>query len=239
LRIAVEERAREMPRRFATAFRRSALVVAPTVVGFLALGFLVVALLYAGGSFGRADTWIVYLVLCSYTLGLPPTIVSRLLQNVFFAAGDTSTPARVAFARLGVSAALGVGFGFGLDRVPLASVVPAAAAGGVSLAAVGLALASALGAWFELAVLRRRLPRSEGAATLFSWTAALRPVVAASVSAAAAGLLWWTVRAIGPLAQAAIVLPVYAALYLALSWRNLRGELLPPSRRRGAGPEHP
>jgi hypothetical protein len=107
----------------------------------------------------------------------------------------------------------------------------------VSLAAVGLALASALGAWFELAALRRRLPRSSGveAAALVPWRTALGPLGTASLSAAAAGLLWWAVLGLGVLAQAAVVLPAYGALYLGLSWRRLRSELLPPSRRRRAG----
>ncbi|HVR30761.1 MAG TPA: murein biosynthesis integral membrane protein MurJ [Thermoanaerobaculia bacterium] len=233
-RIAAAERAREMPRRLAVAFRRSAFVVAPTVVGFLALGFLIVSLLYRGGSFGRADTWIVYLVLCAYTVGLPATVVSRLLQNVYFAAGDTGTPARVAFGRLAVGAMAGAGAGFALDRVSLALVVPDVGAHALSLAAVGLALGSASAAWFELAMLRRALPRGEGvgegAAGLFSWRAAAPPVAAAVASAAACGALWWRLDALPALGQAAIILPAYAALYLALGWKRLRRELRPRTR---------
>ena len=95
----------------------------------------------------------------------------------------------------------------------------------LSLAAVGLAVASATGAWFELAVLRRRLPREEDAAGLFSWTAAAGPVGAALASAAVGGLLWWLLRDRGSLLQAGVVLPVYGALYLALRWGQLRAEL--------------
>jgi putative peptidoglycan lipid II flippase len=234
-RIAAADRSLEMRRRFGAAFRRSVLVVAPTVVGFLALGFLVVGLLYRSGSFGAADNWIVYLVLCAYTLGLPATVVSRLLQNVYFAVGDTRTPARVAFGRLVVSIVLGAAAGFALDGVALAALVPAPGAERMSLAAVGLAVASASGAWFELAFLRRRLPRADPAAGLFSWAVAAGPLGAATASAAAGGLLWWLLRDRGALLQAGVVLPVYGALYLALRWRQLRAELgAPPGRRSGA-----
>jgi putative peptidoglycan lipid II flippase len=224
-RTAPAERARETPRRLAVAFRRSALVVAPTVVGFLVLGFLVAGLLYRGGSFDRADNWIVYLVLCGYTLGMPATVASRLLQNVFFAAGDTRTPARIAFARLGASVAIGAAAGLTLDRVALAALLPESEGSGVSLAAFGLALAASLAAWFELAALRRRLRRRGEPASFRAWGTYTAPLARAIASAAGAGAVWWTFRNLGPLPQALIVLPTYAALYLALSWSRLRAEL--------------
>jgi putative peptidoglycan lipid II flippase len=152
-------------------------------------------------------------------------VVSRLLQNVFFAAGDTKSPARVAFLRLLVATSLGAGAGFALDRFPLASWVDAPGAERLSLAAVGLALGSAIGAWFEVALLRRRAPRDEEAGGLFSWRAAAGPVGAALAAAGAAGILWWVVRGLGPMVQAVVVLPVYGAIYLALRWSQLRTEL--------------
>ena len=184
-----------------------------------------VGLLYRSGSFGPADNWMVYLVLAAYTLGLPATVVSRLLQNLFFAAGDTRTPARVAFLRLAVSTTLGAAAGFGLDRFALSTLVGAPGAERLSLAAVGLALASAIGAWFELAVLERRAPRAEEARALVSWRVASGPLGAAVVAAGAGGILWWVVRGLGPAMQAVLVLPAYAALYLGLRWRQLRAEL--------------
>jgi putative peptidoglycan lipid II flippase len=224
-RLVASERAAATRRRFEAAFRRSVFVVAPTVVGFVVLGFLAVGLLYRSGSFGPADNWMVYLVLAAYTLGLPATVVSRLLQNLFFAAGDTRTPARVAFLRLAVSTALGAAAGFGLDRFRLSALVGAPGAERLSLAAVGLAIASAIGAWFEVAVLQRRAPRSEDARHLVSWQVAAGPLSAAVMAAVAGGILWWAVRGLGPTLQAAIVLPGYAALYLGMRWRQLRAEL--------------
>jgi putative peptidoglycan lipid II flippase len=224
-RIAAADRAAATRRRFEIAFRRSVFVVAPTVVAFLALGFLMVGLLYRSGSFGLAENWMVYLVLAGYGLGLPATVVSRLLQNVFFAAGDTRTPARIAFLRLAVSTVLGVAAGFALDRVALSSVVAAPGAERLSLAALGLALASAAGAWFELGVLRRRASRTADAPRLFSWRAASGPVASSLGAAAASGILWWALSGLGSLGQALVVLPVYGSLYLALRWNQLRAEL--------------
>jgi putative peptidoglycan lipid II flippase len=224
-RLAAGERVAATRRRFEVAFRRSVLVVAPTVVGFVALGFLAVGLLYRSGSFGPADNWMVYLVLAAYTLGLPATVVSRLLQNLFFVAGDTRTPARVAFVRLAVSTGLGAGAGFGLDRFPLSSLIGAPGADRLSLAAVGLALASAIGAWCELAVLQRRAPGTDQARGLVSWRAAVGPLGAALAAAGGGAILWWAVRGASPALQAVVVLPAYAALYLAMRWPQLRVEL--------------
>jgi putative peptidoglycan lipid II flippase len=215
-------------RRLGAALGRSVYLVAPTVVGFLALGFLVVGLVYRSGHFGPADNWLVYLTLCGYTCGLPATISSRLLQNAFFAAGDTRTPARVAVARLGVSAVLGAATCFPLDRVRLAAIVDATGAERLSLAPLGLALASAVAAWLELWLLRRRLPaevRHRGA-----WRRAVGPVAGALAAAAVGAAAWWSLRGAAPWWQSAAVLPVFAAAYLTMTWRRLRAELLGPGQ---------
>jgi putative peptidoglycan lipid II flippase len=224
-RLGAEERAAATRRRFDAAFRRSVFVVAPTVVGFVALGFLAVGLLYRSGSFGAADNWMVYLVLAAYTLGLPATVASRLLQNLFFAVGDTRTPARVAFLRLAISAGGGAAAGFALDRFPLSSLIIAPGADRLSLAAVGLALASAIAAWVELAFLQRRAPSVEEARRLVSWRVAVGPLGAALAAALAGGILWWAVRSASPALQAMVVLPSYVVLYLAMRWSQLRVEL--------------
>ena len=139
--------------------------------------------------------------------------------------GDTRTPARVAFLRLALSIVLGAGAGFGLDRFALSAVIGAPGAERLSLAAVGLALASAIGAWFELAVLQRRAPRADEARRLVSWRVAAGPAGAALAAAAGGGILWWAVRGASPVLQAALVLPAYAALYLGLRWPQVRVEL--------------
>ena len=140
----------------------------------------------------------VYLVLAAYTLGLPATVVSRLLQNVFFAAGDTRTPARVAFLRLGGRHGARGGRRLRLDRVTLAAWIDAPGADRLSLAAVGPRPGRAIGAWFEVAVLRRRV-RTEEAGSLFSWRAANGAVRRRPGVRRGGGYPWWVVRGLAPM----------------------------------------
>lgn len=216
----LEEDARQaaVAPRFRRAFTTASFFLAPTLVAFLAFGYLAVALLYRGGRFGEAENWLVYLVLAAYSFGLPATVASRLLQNVFFAAGDTRTPARIAFARMLLSGAIGGGLAFALDRVRLDRLVPVAGAEVHSLAPLGLAAASAVAAWGEVAMLRRRLARVAPALHL-AWSAAL-PAAGASVLAAlpaAALWWWWRVGAASSPLRSLVVLGVLGGLYLGLA----------------------
>ncbi len=148
-------------------------LVAPTFVGYLALGFGIVAAVYRRGEFGAADNLLVYLVLAAYSLGLLASSASRLLQSVYFSLGDTRRPARIAAMRLAVSAGVGFGLMTMLDRFPVDAVVPGGwlaevvvgeevgAGRTLRLGAVGLALGSALGSWFELTRLLAGLARRE------------------------------------------------------------------------------
>jgi putative peptidoglycan lipid II flippase len=90
--------------RFTLRVERSArqmlFLVLPTTIGYLALGYPLVGAVYRRGAFGAADHLLVYLILAGYTLGMLATTLSRLLQNSFYAAGDTATPAKVAAVRV-------------------------------------------------------------------------------------------------------------------------------------------
>ncbi len=159
---------------------RVAFYVVPTAMGYLVVGDVVVAALFERGRFGPDDTRLVWYVLGAFSLGLVATTTSRVLQSALYARGDTRGPAKIAGARVAVSAVLGGVLMLQLDRValgasgPLAVAVvgdlpawsPLAAAlrsdpdAALRLGAVGLALAASVGAWLELALLRRRLPTS-------------------------------------------------------------------------------
>ncbi|MEL6614454.1 MAG: murein biosynthesis integral membrane protein MurJ, partial [Bacteroidota bacterium] len=116
-------------------------LVVPTVVGYLAFGYLVVGVLYQTGQFGVEDTWVVYFVLAAYTLGLAATTASRLLQNAFYALDDTKTPARIAIWRVAISAAVGSALMLVFDRLSVFDVVGVGEeASSLQLGAVGLAL---------------------------------------------------------------------------------------------------
>ena len=158
---------------------------------YLAAGDLVVGLLFQGGVFSEADTVLVWFVVGAYALGLPATGLSRVLQNVCYARGDTAGPARIATVRVAVAAAVGIVVMFPLDRVVVGSdgflsttdalglawALPEAERSlgdAVRLGAVGLALGSAVAAWTEIVMLARRL-RAEESQSVRHWALRRRP----------------------------------------------------------------
>ena len=186
----------------------------PTVIGYLVFGFLVVGF-YRRGNFGLAENWLVYLVLCGYSTGILATTTSRLLQNTFYALGDTRSPARIAAIRVGTSVLVALPLMFFLDRFRLDSVVGPLPKT-LYLGSVGLALASGFGAWMELyqlrAALRRRLPGFE-----LPWRADARMVLLALAATLPGALVWWALPPLRPIFSAVLVLGTYGTSYLALA----------------------
>ncbi|MFN3595871.1 MAG: murein biosynthesis integral membrane protein MurJ [Rubricoccaceae bacterium] len=193
-------------------------LIVPTTVGYFAFGYLVVGTLYQTGAFGAEATWLVYLVLAGYTLGMAATTSGRLLQNAFYALGDTRTPARIAVWRVVVSGAAGAALMLLADRYSVGLLVglPAAGTDGLRLGALGLALGSAVGAWVELwrllAALRRHAPGFS-----VPWGRALRMAgLALAAAAPAAGVFWAMPDGLPVWLVGGAVLGVYGAGYLAL-----------------------
>lgn len=165
-------------RRVSTGLERAAFYVLPTMVGFLVLGDVLVAALFRSGAFGTAESRLVWIVLIGATLGLLATTSSRLLQSVLYGGGDTRSPARLAIVRVAVSTVVGVLLMFQFDRYELV------AGGGIELevgaslpafapvkqairdmddvfrlGALGLTIASAVGALVEYRLLRELVER--------------------------------------------------------------------------------
>jgi putative peptidoglycan lipid II flippase len=191
-------------------------VVLPTLVAYLAFGWLIVSLLYRSGRFGQEETWLVYGVLAAYSLGLPASTSSRLLQNAFYALRETKQPARVASQRVVLAAVLAAPLMLWLDGHALAEGLPIAASRGLRWGAVGLALASAVGAWYELWSLRRRLRTLLPALT---WPArdVARQGLAALVAALPALAAWALLRASSLWVVAPTILGLFGLGYLALA----------------------
>lgn len=157
--------------RLARAVGRVAYLVGAAAVVAVVLGDLVVGVVLQGGRFDPLVTRQVALVLAAYGLGMGATAVSRVLQAALYGADDTVTPARVALVRVLTSTAVGVAAMLVLDAyavVPggierVAAFGPADVAARstlestLRLGAVGLALGASVGAWVELALLRRRV----------------------------------------------------------------------------------
>jgi putative peptidoglycan lipid II flippase len=205
--------------RIRRSLRQMAFLNVPTFVGYLAFGFLVVGLLYRTGSFSAADQWLVYLVLCGYTLGLLATTSSRLLQNTFYALGETAVPARIAAQRVAISAAAAVPLMLVLDRVPVSALVEVGGGGrALRLGAVGLALASGLGAWFELLRLQAALAR-RGAGGAVPWRETGKLLLLAGCAALAAAGIWAFLPRLHVVIEALAVIGGFGLVYLGLaSW---------------------
>ena len=211
------------------ARRRTAFFVAFCTVAYLVLGESIVGALFGWGAFDADDTRAVALVLAAYSLGLPAVASSRIFQNTLYAVGDTSGPARIAAARVGLAVVVGIALMFPLDRV--------AAHGGAlltldgvgwfgplnagirtgspdpHLGAVGLALGSACAAWLELALLSRRCRRSvDGTSGPTAVMSRLAPATGAAV-VVALGVRWAT-DGLPAIAAAPIGLAVAGCTYV-------------------------
>ena len=198
-------------------------------VAYLVLGESIVGALFGWGAFDADDTRAVALVLAAYSLGLPAVASSRIFQNTLYAVGDTSGPARIAAARVGLAAVVGIALMFPLDRI--------AAHGGAlltldgvgwfgplnagirtgspdpHLGAVGLALGSACAAWLELALLSRRCRRSvDGTSGPTAVMSRLAPATGAAV-VVALGVRWAT-DGLPAIAAAPIGLAVAGCTYV-------------------------
>jgi len=145
-------------------------LAAPFLVAFVIVPELIMRVLFARGAFTAADAAAAGATLRAYALGLIPFVLIRSLVATFFARGDTATPVKASLT----AAAINVLCKFLL-------VGP--------LAQVGLALATSIGAWINIALVVWFAVRTQ----LFATDASLRRS-GAKLAAAAAVLalaLWF------------------------------------------------
>jgi putative peptidoglycan lipid II flippase len=209
-------------RRVNRSMRQMMLMIVPTMIGYLALGFLVVGAFYQRGQFSLNDTWLVYFVLGGYTVGIAATAVSRLLQNSFYALSDTKTPALIAVLRIVVSVAVAVPVMFWLDQYTVQQVVPGftrTSSQPLYLGAVGLAVGASVGAWMEVATLLYFLRKALGRLGL-PWLRTFQMIGLALVALVPAGGAWWLLQgAAWPIyLRGALVVGVFGFSYLGLAW---------------------
>jgi putative peptidoglycan lipid II flippase len=112
------------------AIELTLLLAMPCVAAFLLVPDLIMRALFARGAFTPADAAAAGATLAAYTIGLIPFVLLRSVTATFLARGDTWTPVKAALAAAVVNIALKV-----LLMGPLAQV--------------GLALATAIGAWIN------------------------------------------------------------------------------------------
>jgi putative peptidoglycan lipid II flippase len=205
----------ELLRRVTGVLRSMAFLNVPTVVGYLCFGWLITGALYRSGNFRAGDNWLVYLVLAGYSLGILATTSSRLLQNTFYALGESKVPARIAMLRVTTAILVALPLMFWLDRYPL-SLLIGPRAGAFRLGSIGLSTASAFGAWLELWSLRRQLRRRLPGFD-FPWRDDARMIGVAFAAALPAALVWWLLPPLSPRLAAPLVVGVYAAAYFAIA----------------------
>ena len=154
-------------------------LIGPILALYFAAGAAIADFLFNLGGFSNSitsgDLAVIGFTLGAYSLGLPALMSSRLLQSVCYSTGDTTTPSRIAFARVLISAGLGVILMFQFEQVlvinqtlvgfgdwnfvwgPLPEATRNATQLPSRLGPVGLALGSAIGAWLEFWWLRKHL----------------------------------------------------------------------------------
>ncbi len=211
----------EVVERARAAFRQIAFFIVPTTIGYLAFGYLIVGTVYRRGSFGHAANWLVYLVLAAYSLGLLAAAWSRLFQNLYYAYGNTKIPATTALVRMAVSLGLGLWWMFQLDTRTVGATFSLAPGDQVlHLGGVGLALASAVAAWCELALLKAR-----GGAVLpgvgLPWGAVARMVGLALLALVPALAVAYGASSLPALLAGPVVIGSFASVYLGIArWRR-------------------
>jgi putative peptidoglycan lipid II flippase len=197
----------------------------PCVVAFLLVPDLIMRALFGRGAFTEADAAAAAATLAAYAIGLFPFVLLRSVTVTFLARGDTITPVKALAVAVAVNVALKIAFW----KM-------------TTLAQVGLAFATSIGAWVNIALLlwfaRRkglltiddRLKRSAGKLALAGLALAAAIALGARL---VPGLFakWPALRAESTLAVLAVIgAVVYFGVVLALFGKQplaaLRG--LPP-----------
>src|SRR6202045_1489113 len=115
------------------AIELTLLLSIPCIVAFLLIPELIMRALFMRGAFTAADADAAGPTLAAYALGLLPFVLVRSVTATFFARGDTATPVKAALTAVAVNVIFKI-----LLMAPLAQV--------------GLALATSIGAWLNLAL---------------------------------------------------------------------------------------
>src|ERR1700716_1146247 len=113
------------------AFDFTLLFSVPFVAAFLTVPEIITRAMFARGAFSKTDAAASGATLAAYAVGLIPFVLIRSAVATFYARKDTATPVKAALTGVAVNVAL---------KIALVG----------ALAQVGLALATAVGAWINL-----------------------------------------------------------------------------------------
>jgi len=181
------------------------LLTLPATVALLLAATPIIRVLFERGAFTAADTDATAAMLAAFALGLPAYVLVKVLHPSFFAREDTKTP--MVFA--GISMAANIVLSYSLFQ---------------TIGATGIAIASSLAGWINVALLGVTLRRRDGLALdqtfrrRFLGIAAASAVMGAVVFLLVEALGSWFAPANGFLAQAAALIALVGAgllVYLA------------------------
>lgn len=106
----------------------------PAAFAFVAAAEPIISALFQQGEFGRDDTVGAYMALQAFALGLPAYVLIKVITPGFHARGDTRTPMRIALVAIGANLVGNLTLIWWFQHV-------------------GIALATALSAWLNVALL--------------------------------------------------------------------------------------
>jgi putative peptidoglycan lipid II flippase len=193
--------------RMNSGLRQITFLVVPSVVGFLALGDVIVAAIYQSGRFTHTDVIYVWGILAGSTVGLLASTLGRLYSSGYYALRDTRTPLRFAFVRVLLTTLLGY-----LAALPLPRLLGIEPRWGVA----GLTISAGIASWVEFTLLQRGIRRRIGQVGVP--LAFLAQVwISALIGAAAARGVLMAAGHRGPILLAFIVLSVYGTLFFGVS----------------------
>ncbi len=113
------------------AFDFTLLFSVPFVAAFLTVPDVIMRAMFARGAFSKADAAAAGATLAAYAIGLIPFVLIRSAVSTFYARKDTATPVKAALTGVAINVLL---------KIALVG----------ALAQIGLALATAVGAWVNL-----------------------------------------------------------------------------------------
>lgn len=122
------------------ALEAGLLFTIPAAAALVIIAFPIVSVLFERGEFGADATRATAFALMAYSLGLPAYVMIKVLTPGYFARKDTRTPVKIAILAVGVNITLNLILIWPLEHV-------------------GLALATAISAWLNAALLARGLRR--------------------------------------------------------------------------------
>ncbi|SLN22878.1 putative peptidoglycan biosynthesis protein MurJ [Roseovarius litorisediminis] len=97
---------------FSRAGEISLALTVPSAVALVTIPFPLVTVLFERGAFGTDDTAATALAVAVYGLGLPAFVLQKILQPVFFAREDTTSPFRYAVVAMIVNAVVAIGLAY-------------------------------------------------------------------------------------------------------------------------------